>query len=320
MTFPLFELENISLSYKVPQGQIKALHNISLKGFSNETLGIIGESGSGKTSLAKVLLMLERPTHGKVYFQQSLLNNLVKRELRLLRKKMPLIFQDTDASLNPRRTALWHLCEVLSIHFPHIGKEDREEKIERVLQKVHFDKDMVKRYPFELSGGQKQRLSIARALLCSPSLIVLDEPLSSLDAPLRRSILHLLKEIQKEGVGYLFITHDLSTLRTIATRVAVMYRGTIVEIASTKELYEKKCHPYTLALFSAILLANPTKEKEKKRLSFAAKELPISLGEGCSFCHRCPFSQPECKKREPPLLQVDENHWSRCLYHKKVFH
>ena len=316
---PLFELERISVDFETAGSSVRAVHKVSLRGLYGETVGVVGESGSGKSTLAKALLMLEPVSAGKVFFQGVNLGAINPTALRKLRRHMQLIFQDPDASLNPRRTAGWHLDEVFTTHFPEVTRGERAERVDQVLGKVQLDTELRGRYPYELSGGQKQRLAIARALLLSPKLIVLDEPLSSLDAALRKSVLMLLKQLQDEHkIGYLFITHDLSTLGAIATRVAVMYRGVVVELATVDELYHHPSHPYSVALLSCIPVADPVIERGRKALFFPAARPPARVDVGCPFAHRCPFAKELCHCTEPILKDVSPTHAVACHFPEAV--
>jgi oligopeptide/dipeptide ABC transporter ATP-binding protein len=312
---PLFEFDRVSVDFASPQGLMRAVHDVSLAGGYGETIGIVGESGSGKTTLAKALLMLESISTGTVRFQGIDMASIGRKEVRKLRRHMQLIFQDPDASLNPRRTAQWHLHEVFTTHFPDIRGDERDARIHSALEEVQLDRTIELRFPYELSGGQKQRLAIARALLLSPKLIVLDEPLSSLDAALRKSVLNLLKRLQEEHhIGYFFITHDLSTLSSIATKAAVMYRGTIVEVASMNELFHQPAHPYTVALFSCIPVADPILERERTSFFCPPKRQATAVGEGCPFAHRCPCEKEICRNVNPPLKRLSPTHTVCCHF------
>ena len=311
----LFECEHVGVTFKTSDSVVRAVHDVSLRGQTKKTVGIVGESGSGKSTLARALLQLEPISSGKVLFHGRDLSTVASADMRGLRRNMQLIFQDPDASLNPRRTALWHLNEVFIIHFPDMKEDERRDHIDRVLEKVQLETDLEDRYPYELSGGQKQRLAIARALLLSPELIVLDEPLSSLDAALRKSVLQLLRQIQQEHeIGYLFITHDLSTLGAIAASVAVMYRGMVVEYSSVDELYRKPAHPYTIALLSCIPVADPAVERARSTIFFPAKSAPIPIGEGCPFAHRCPIAREDCRTLSPPTVFISPTHSVLCHF------
>jgi oligopeptide/dipeptide ABC transporter ATP-binding protein len=315
MTIPLFEFQNTSVVYRSQNEPVRAIHSINLCGYAGQTLGIVGESGSVKSTLAKALLMLEPLYEGKIFFQGADITNISPHCMRKMRRKMQLIFQDPDASFNPRRTAGWHLHEVFTIHAPDMSFEEQEHTINQVLSKVQLNQGVKTRYAYELSGGQKQRLAIARALLLSPALIVLDEPLSSLDAALRKSVLSLLSSLQKEHhIGYFFITHDLSTLSTIANTVAVMYRGSLVEIAQVQQLYQQPTHPYTIALLSCIPIPNPILERQRQSLFFPAVRPIAPVGVGCPFAHRCPIVNTPCNTTQPPLTQLSLTHCVACHY------
>jgi oligopeptide transport system ATP-binding protein len=314
---PLFELDRVSVDFKSSKTTVHAVHQVCLQGYKGKTMGIVGESGSGKSTLARALLQLETISSGQIFFQNKNISSANRQSIRKLRRHMQLIFQDPDATLNPRQTARWHLQEVFSIHFSELSKNERQETIASIMETVHLDPNLLDRYHFELSGGQKQRLIIARALILSPALMVLDEPLSSLDASLRKSILELLKELQtKTQMGYLFITHDLSTLGAIADTVAVMYRGAIVECASTKELYSCPTHPYTQSLLSCIPIADPHLEKKRKPLFLPATKPPLPTGTGCLFAHRCPLAKPLCYREEP--VSSGTTHTVACHYVKEA--
>lgn len=310
---PLFEIKNLFVEYTSQYEKICAVHNVSLSGVRGQTVGIVGESGSGKSTLAKALLMLEPPVSGSIYFDGQEITKLSSSELRKLRRHIQPIFQDPDSSLNQRRTAGWHLDEVLTTHFQEFTRSQREEKILSTLSSVQLDSSLLHRFPFELSGGQKQRLAIARALLLEPKLLVLDEPLSSLDAALRKSVLSLLQDLQKQhNMGYLFITHDLSTLAAIANWVAVMYRGTIVEFAPTQALYQHPGHPYTIALLSCIPIPDPERERKRLSLFFPPQCAPAPIGIGCPFAHRCPLATPTCHSTPPSPIAISEGRTVSC--------
>lgn len=310
---PLFELQNVSVDYTLGKTTFRALNNISLKGYAQETLGIVGESGCGKSTLAKTLLCLQSPTEGSVRFNQQDLQLLSAKELRKKRKEMQMIFQDPDASLNPRMTVWQHLEEALLIH----GLADAhslKSQIIQLLEMVQLPANVLDKYPYQLSGGQKQRVSIARALSVMPKLIVCDEPLSALDVSVSTQIIQLLQELQKNNhLAYLFITHDLASLRTLAHRIAVFYLGNLVEEAPTEALYRKPLHPYTQGLMSAIAIPDPEKEKERTRLVIRG-EMPSALAppSGCPFHTRCPMAKEACKQIKPVLQEVSPKHFVAC--------
>ena len=312
---PLFSLNEVQVRYK----HVPALYKVSLSGKAGETIGIVGESGSGKSTLAKTLIGLQKPSEGKVLFNGNDVYGMTPSQERSFRKQVQIIFQDPDASMNPRRTAMWHLLEALGTHFSTISLPEKEHQISEVLLRVELDQSLTTRYPYELSGGQKQRFAIAKALLVQPKLIILDEPLSSLDAALRRSSLALLVSLQQElGISYLFITHDLSTLGAIAQHVAVIYRGVIVEYAETSTLYTSPQHPYTQSLLSCIPVPNPRIEKTRKPLIHSSKHAPLSVEKGCVFAHRCPFANELCRS-VPPELRKYSSAVSVACHHPNTF-
>lgn len=310
---PLFELEKVSVNYRLGKTQFCALNDISLKGYSQETLGIVGESGCGKSTLAKTLLSLQKPTDGKVLFEKQDLSLLSPKDLRKKRKEMQMVFQDPDASLNPRMTIYEHLKEPLLIH-NLATKESLESEIKKLLNMVQLPSQMAGNYPYQLSGGQKQRVSIARALSVMPKLIVCDEPLSALDISVSAQIILLLKELQRTNrLAYLFITHDLASLRFLAHRIIVLYLGNFVEEAPTEALYRTPLHPYTQGLMDAIAIPDPEKEKKKTRLVIKG-EIPsaISPPSGCPFHTRCPMAREECKRLKPQIQEVKPKHFVAC--------
>lgn len=310
----LFAVDRLSVHFRRKEGIVRAVQEVSLKGYRGQTIGIVGESGSGKTTLARALLLLTPITSGTVFLEGQDLRKLKPKELRSLRKRMQMVFQDPDGTFNPRKTVGWHLDEVFLTHFPSKTFLERKDLIAQTLHTVQLDTALLGRYPYELSGGQKQRFAIARALLTSPDLMVLDEPLSSLDASLRKSTLELLKQLQERfGMCYVFITHDLSTLSAIATQVVVMYQGSIVEACSVNRLYTHPTHPYTKALLSCIPVADPRIERARNHLCLSKERKP-SLPDytGCSFASRCPSAQEKCLQAHPCLTAGVGGHFVAC--------
>ncbi|TNJ39662.1 ATP-binding cassette domain-containing protein [Chlorobaculum thiosulfatiphilum] len=297
----------------------KAVNGVSFEVFRGETLGLVGESGCGKTTLGRSIVRLVQPSKGgKIVFCGRDITDLGNREFRPLRTEMQMIFQDPFGSLNPRLTVGQTLGEVLKVHGITKGASATARKIDQLLDTVGLNRDYANRYPHEFSGGQRQRVGIARALAVNPSFIICDEPVSALDVSIQSQIINLLKDLQRElGLTYLFIAHDLSVVEYISDRVAVMYLGKIVEIADAGTLYASPKHPYTQALLSAI----PMPELGHKRERIVLKgDLPgpLSIPDGCSFHPRCPFAKEECRKREPELLPLedDPSHKVSCiLYH-----
>ena len=309
-----FELQNVSVEYKLSKKKLVALNDISLSGHRSETIAVVGESGSGKSTLGKALLQLEKVTTGAVLFNGIDLATLSSAQLRHMRKKMQMIFQDPTSSLNPRMTVRNHLIEALTTH----NLFENEKQVDMLLEMVHLSPEIAKRYPFELSGGQKQRISIARALSVQPELLVLDEPLSSLDVSVRAQIIKLLQELQKNfQLTYLFITHDLATLPYLAHKVAVLYLGHIVEFSAVESLYQNPLHPYTKALLSAISIPDPEKEKARTRTFLLGEPpSPLSPPSGCPFQTRCPHATNICREKKPELKEAEPGRFVACHYEK----
>lgn len=290
---------------------VHAVSNVSLSIHKGETLGIVGESGCGKSTLGRCILRLMEPSGGEVSFDGKNLLKLSKKEMRDMRKRMQIIFQDPYASLNPRMTVLEAVIAPLDA-FEIGSKKERLIKAEQILHIVGIDDQQMNRYPHEFSGGQRQRIDIARALVLDPDFVVCDEPVSALDASVRASVLNLMKKLQGQfGLTYLFISHDLSVVKHISDRVAVMYLGSIVEIADTKDLYNNPAHPYTKALLAAIPLPDPTK-KRKAIPIIGEMPSPYDVSDGCPFHNRCPYYKERCKKERPQLQAIGHNHWAAC--------
>jgi oligopeptide/dipeptide ABC transporter ATP-binding protein len=279
---------------------------------SGETLGLVGESGCGKSTTGRCLLRLIEPTSGDVQFEGRDVTAMGKRELRELRRQMQIIFQDPNASLNPRMKIENIIAEPLVIH--GIGnKKERRERVAWLLSKVGLDPDYMKRYSHEFSGGQLQRIGVARALALNPKLIIADEPVSALDVSVQAQVVNLLQDLQKEfGLTYLFISHGLAVVEHISTRVAVMYLGRIVEIADAKELYLNPKHPYTVALLSAIPIPDP---KEKRDRIILKGDVPTSRNppSGCRFRTRCPMAIDDCARIDPELREISPGHSAACI-------
>ncbi len=319
----LLEVRNVEMFFPVTSGiifqrkvaDVKAVNDVSFSIKRGETLGLVGESGSGKTTLGRCILQLYRPTNGDVIFDGQRLNELSSKELKPVRRKMQVIFQDPYGSLNPRMTCGDIIGEPLIIHKLTASKAEYRERIAELLQLVGLNPYMAERYPHEFSGGQRQRIGIARALAVNPTFIVCDEPVSALDVSIQAQVINLLAELQEQfGLTYLFIAHDLSVVRHISDRVAVMYLGHIVELADRTELYENPLHPYTKALLSAIPIPDPVLEAERERLILTG-ELPSPMNppEGCVFHTRCPIAIEECTRGMPELREVSEGHWVACI-------
>ena len=291
---------------------VRAVDDITFDIFSGETLGLVGESGCGKSTVGRCLLRLYEPTSGEVYFEGKNLVGLPNREMQGLRREMQIIFQDPYASLNPRLNILSIVSEPLKIH--GIGnKTEQKERVADLLKKVGLDPNYMFRYPHEFSGGQRQRLGIARALALNPKLIIADEPVSALDVSVQAQVVNLLQDLQAEfGLTYLFISHGLAVVEHISQRVAVMYLGKIVEIAPAAGLYANPLMPYTQALLSAIPVPDP-KIKRDRIILKGDVPTPINPPSGCRFRTRCPFAIKECAEIEPELKEITPNHFAACI-------
>ena len=294
-------------------GYIKAVDGISFNIIEGETLGLVGESGCGKTTTGRAIIRLTEPTSGRVIIDGKNLSEIGKDELRKARRRMQIIFQDPYGSLNPRMTISSIIGEPFLIHNIEKNKKNLYDRIENLLKTVGLDANYMQRYPHEFSGGQRQRIGIARALALNPKLIICDEPVSALDVSIQAQVINLLEELQKEfSLTYLFIAHDLSVVKHISDRVAVMYLGKIIELADVAELYNYPMHPYTKALISAIPIADPTKRERKRILLEGDVASPFNMPEGCRFYSRCKDRQDVCCKMEPELKNIGNNHYVAC--------
>jgi oligopeptide/dipeptide ABC transporter ATP-binding protein len=310
----LIQVRNLVKHFAVENSDdvVRAVDDVSFDIFAGETLGLVGESGCGKSTVGRCLLRLIEPTSGEVWFENKNILNLAKNDLRELRREMQIIFQDPYASLNPRLNILSIIGEPLKIH--GIGtKSEQKERVADLLKKVGLDPKYMFRYPHEFSGGQRQRLGIARALALNPKLIIADEPVSALDVSVQAQVVNLLQDLQQElGLTYLFISHGLAVVEHISQRVAVMYLGKIVEIADSHELYENPLHPYTKALLSAIPIPDPTRKRERIVLQ-GDVPTPINPPSGCRFRTRCPYAIDECAKVVPELREIEKGHFAACI-------
>ncbi len=317
----VIELTNLKMYFPITRGllrrkigEIRAVDDVSFAIRHNETLGLVGESGCGKTTTGRCILRLYQPTAGKILFNGTDIAAMKSSQLRPVRANMGAIFQDPYGSLNPRQTARTIVGMPLIIHGMKV-KGDFENRVEELFRLVGLDPSMMTRVPHEFSGGQRQRLGIARALACNPSLIICDEPVSALDVSIQAQIINLLEELQEKlGLTYLFIAHDLSVVQHISNRVAVMYLGRIIEIANSKELYENPLHPYTQALLSAIPVPNPIIERQRARMVLKGEvPSPANPPSGCYFNPRCNLAMDECRQQRPELREMGNGHMVACL-------
>lgn len=294
---------------------VKAVDDVSFDVYEQETLGLVGETGCGKTTVGRTMLYLYEPTAGQIVFNDIDLNNLGERELRFIRSKMQMIFQDPYASLNPRMTVGSIVGAPLDVHTDQSRKEKRD-RVQDLLDMVGLNPDFVNRYPHEFSGGQRQRIGIARALALNPDFVVCDEPISSLDVSIQAQIVNLLEDLQKQlGLTYLFIAHDLSMVRHISDRMAVMYLGKIVELADRDEIFLNSLHPYTQALISAVPVPDPDLADNKERIILDGDiPNPADPPRGCNFNTRCPIAKEICFQEEPLYKEVKTNHWAACHF------
>ena len=293
-------------------GHVHAVEDVSFQIREQETFGLVGESGCGKSTTGRTLLRLIQPTAGRVLFDGVDLSALSKEEMRKKRRDMQLVFQDPYASLNPRMTVRRLLEEPLVTHFT-LTQGELEEKVSWIAQAVGLAPEQLERYPHQFSGGQRQRISIARALVTKPRFVVADEPVSALDVSIQAQILNLLMGLQQElKLSYLFISHDLNVVRHISDRVGVMYLGRLVESGPTEEVYLRPVHPYTQALFSAIPPVSPFETKEPIKLTGEIPS-PLNMPPGCPFCNRCPYATAACREELPALREVGPDHQAACL-------
>ena len=323
MTDTLLEVENVTKHFPITEGivfkhevaSVKALDGVSLTVRRGETLGIVGESGCGKSTLARVIMRLLEPTSGTVRFEGNDVTSLSQREMRVFRRELMMIFQDPYASLNPRKRVGFIVGEPLEIH--GLGTEaERKRRVQELLDVVGLNPEHYNRFPHEFSGGQRQRIGVARALAVNPKLIVADEPVSALDVSVQAQILNLLKDLQKEfGLTYVFIAHDLSVVRHISDRVAVMYLGKLVELSGSRDLYAAPRHPYTGALLSAVPIANPRLGRGRSAFVLGGDvPNPINPPRGCRFHPRCPRAHVLCSETVPELETRAPGHEAACFF------
>jgi len=317
----LLEATNIVKHFPIKGGvfmkeiaAVKAVDGVSLTIDEGETVGLVGESGCGKTTFGRAILRLEEPTSGDIYFEGESILSYDKNKMQALRENMQIIFQDPFSSLNPRKTVAHIIGEPLLVHGMRSRKK-REEKVLELLRVVGLRKEHMRRYPHQFSGGQRQRIGVARALALHPKLIVCDEAVSALDVSIQAQVINLLKDLQDEfGLTYLFISHDLSVVEHVSDRVAVMYLGKIVEFAPSQALYRTPLHPYTQALLSAVPVPDPALKSNERIILKGDVPSPIDPPPGCSFHPRCLFAKDICSQREPEFREIRNKHFVACFF------
>ncbi len=319
---PLVSVRNLKKHFPITGGflqnqigAVKAVDGVSFDIYPGETLGLVGETGCGKTTVGRTMMRLYEPTAGEIELGGVNLTELGEKDLRKIRSKMQMIFQDPYASLNPRMTVGSIVAAPLDVH-TKMSKKEKHDRIQDLLDIVGLNPDFVNRYPHEFSGGQRQRIGIARALALEPELIVCDEPISSLDVSIQAQVVNLLEKLQKElGLTYLFIAHDLSMVRHISDRMAVMYLGKIMELAGRDEIYLNSMHPYTQALMSAVPIPDPDLAAKHKRIILDGDiPNPKNPPKGCNFNTRCPIAKEKCFIEEPVYREIEKNHWVACHF------
>ena len=319
----LVDVKDLKMHFPVTSGlvfqrevaQVKAVDGVSFSIKRGETLGLVGESGCGKTTTGRCILQLYKPTAGQVMFEGNDLTRMGNRQMRRMRREMQVIFQDPYSSLNPRMTAGDIIGEPLVVHGLVRNNKEKRDKVRELLDNVGLHPYMANRFPHEFSGGQRQRIGVAQALSADPKLIVCDEPVSALDVSIQAQVINLLEELQERfSLTYLFIAHDLSVVRHISDRVAVMYLGKVVEIADRTEIYENPLHPYTKALLSAVPIPDPVIDAQRERIILTGEvPSPLNPPTGCVFHPRCSMAVGHCSEIEPELKEITPGHWVACL-------
>ena len=324
----LLSVQNLKMHFPITRGiilqrqvgSIKAVDGITFDLMRGETLGLVGESGCGKSTTGRAILQLYEPTAGEVVFEGQDLTDINSGDLRRMRRRMQMIFQDPYASLNPRMTVGSIVGEPLEVHKIGGSRREQQQRVQELLEIVGLNPYFINRYPHEFSGGQRQRIGVARALAVNPSFIVCDEPISALDVSIQAQVINLLEDLQSEmGLTYLFIAHDLSVVRHISDRIAVMYLGKIVELADREVLYENPLHPYTQALLSAVPIPDPQVEKKRQRIILEGDvPSPAEPPTGCNFNTRCPQVMDICRQYEPSFTDIGDGHRVACFLYDQV--
>ena len=307
----LLQVKDLKKHFKVGRASLKAVDGISLEVKKGETFGLVGESGCGKSTVGRTLVGLYEPSGGEVLFNGKNIHEASSDEARILNRKMQMVFQDPQASLNPRMIVGDIIAEGIDIHNLAESRKERDERVHELLETVGLSKEHANRYPHEFSGGQRQRIGVARALAVDPDFIVADEPVSALDVSIQAQVINLMQRLQRErDLTYLFISHDLSVVKYISNRVGVMYLGVMVEMAPSEELYAKPLHPYTQALLSAVPVPDPDVEQDRERMVLEGDvPSPVNPPSGCRFRTRCPYATEACAHEEPVWREVSPEHW-----------
>jgi oligopeptide transport system ATP-binding protein len=308
---PLLEIKDLKKYFRVGRKDLKAVDGISLEINKGETFGLVGESGCGKSTAGRVLVRLYEPSGGEVLFEGKNIHEAKGNEGKALNRKMQMVFQDPQASLNPRMVVGDIIAEGIDIHGLAEGKKERLDRVHELLETVGLSREHAHRYPHEFSGGQRQRIGVARALAVDPDFIVADEPVSALDVSIQAQVINLMKKLQRErNLTYLFISHDLSVVKYISDRVGVMYLGAMVEMAPSEELYSNPLHPYTQALLSAVPVPDPDVELERERIVLQGDvPSPVNPPSGCRFRTRCPYATEACGHDKPVWREISPEHW-----------
>lgn len=314
MTEPLISVRNVKKYFNVGSGLLKAVDDISFDIYEKETLGLVGESGCGKSTTGRTITRLYEPSGGEVIFKGQNIYKLSRHDMQEVRKDFQIIFQDPYASLNPRMTVEDIVAEPLDVHQTYKTRDERTDRVMELLRLVGLGEEHALRFPHEFSGGQRQRVGIARALALNPKFIVCDEPISALDVSIQAQVVNLLKNLQESmGLTYMFIAHDLSMVRYISDRVGVMYLGHMMELAESDELYTHPIHPYTKALLSAIPIPDPQIQRTRKRIMLEGDvPSPIDPKPGCRFVERCSYAVDKCRKETPVLVEKSPKHFAAC--------